>query len=124
MIRTHVEDIYYFEVNIKYISFIELKISELSRVRRTSENSNVFNARDGIYLVFTEKKNLFILYFYSLHAMSHPLKKGVLKMQKRKLLATPNNFGTKIFVIILLRNCISTLDVFVLKYESYGRLEF
>ena len=47
--------------------------------------------------------------------MSHPLKNEVLKMQKRKKIANLNNFGTKIFVTLLLRKCIPTLDVFVLK---------
>ena len=45
-----------FEVNTKYISSSVLKTSEFSRVRSTSENSDVFNSRDEIYLVFTEKK--------------------------------------------------------------------
>ena len=52
----HIEDIYFFEVNTKYISSSVLKISEFSRVRSTSENSDVFNSRDEIYLVFTENK--------------------------------------------------------------------
>ena len=39
---------------------------------------DVFNSRDEIYLVFTEKGTFsFSFYtFYRLHAMSHPLKKG------------------------------------------------
>ena len=56
--------------------------------------------------------------------MSHPLKKEVLKMQKRIFLGNPNNFGTKIFVTFLLRKCIPTLDVFIHKKESFGRLKF
>ena len=51
-----IEDIYFFEVNTKYISSSVLKTSEFSRVRSTSENSDVFNSRDEIYLVFTENK--------------------------------------------------------------------
>ena len=48
-IRSHeqiqsIEDIYFFEVNTKYISLSVLKTSESSRVRSTSENSNVFNS--------------------------------------------------------------------------------
>ena len=54
-------------VNTKYISSSELKTSEFSRVRSTSENFDVFNSRDGIYIVFgIYLKNvnfLFILYF-------------------------------------------------------------
>ena len=62
----YIEDIYFFEVNTKYISSSVLKTSEFSQVRSTSENSDVFNSRDEIYLVFTEKKVkfLFILYFF------------------------------------------------------------
>ena len=52
--------------------------------------------------------------------MSHPLKKEVLKMQNRKILANPNNVGTKIFVT-LLRKCIHRLDFFVY-IERYGHL--
>ena len=43
---------YFFEVNTKYISS---KTSEFSLVRCTSENFDVFNSRDDINLVFTEK---------------------------------------------------------------------
>ena len=50
------EDIYFFEVNTKYISLNVVKTSDFSRVRSTSENSDVFNSRDEIYLIFTEKK--------------------------------------------------------------------
>ena len=51
-----IEDIYFFEVNTKYISSSELKTSKFSRVRSTSENLDVFKSRDEIYLVFTDKK--------------------------------------------------------------------
>ena len=51
----YIEDIYFFEVNTKYISSSVLKTSEFSRVRSMSENSDVFNSQDEIYLVFTEK---------------------------------------------------------------------
>ena len=61
----YIEDSYFFEVNTKYISSSVLKTSEISRVRSTSEHSNVFNSRDEIYLVFTKIKVnfLFVLYF-------------------------------------------------------------
>ena len=52
----NIEDIYFFKDNTKYISSSVLKTSDFSRVRSTSENFNVFNSRDDIYLVFTEKK--------------------------------------------------------------------
>ena len=63
-VMSYMEDICFFEVNTKYISSSELKTSEFSRVRSTSENFYVFNSRDEIYLVFTAKKAnfLFILY--------------------------------------------------------------
>ena len=51
-----IEDIYFFEVNTKYISSSMLKTSEFSQVPSMSENFDVFNSRDDIYLVFTEKK--------------------------------------------------------------------
>ena len=52
--------------------------------------------------------------------MSHSLEREVLKMQKRKNLANPNNFGTKIFVTFLLRKCIATLNVFAHKKIVIG----
>ena len=57
-----------------------LKTLEFSKVRNKSENSDVFNLLDDIYLVFNEKKYIFFFIGY----MSHPLKKEVLNMQKRK----------------------------------------
>ena len=53
---TYIEDIYFFEVNTKYISSSELKTSKFLRVRSTSENLDVFKSLDEIYLVFTDKK--------------------------------------------------------------------
>ena len=51
------EDIYFFEVSTKYISSSAVKKSVFfSRVRSTSENADIFTARDEIYLVFAEKK--------------------------------------------------------------------
>ena len=52
----YIEDIYFFEVNTKYISSSELKTSKFSRERSTSENLDDFKSRDEIYLVFTDKK--------------------------------------------------------------------
>ena len=52
----YIEDIYFFEVNTKYISLSVLKTSEFSQVCSMSKNSDVFNSRDEIYLVFTGKK--------------------------------------------------------------------
>ena len=43
----YIEDIYFFEVNTKYISSV-LKTSEFSRVHSTSENSDAFNSGDEI----------------------------------------------------------------------------
>ena len=53
-------------MNTKYISSSELKTSKFSRVRSTSENLDVFKSRDEIYLVFTDKKYIFFL-FYTIH---------------------------------------------------------
>ena len=52
----YIENIYFCEVNTKYISSSELKTSKFSRVRSTSENLDVFKSQDEIYLVFTDKK--------------------------------------------------------------------
>ena len=61
MFSTHemkyITDIYFFEVNTKYISSSVLKTSEFSRVRSTNENFDVFNLRDEI------KKSKFSFYF-------------------------------------------------------------
>ena len=51
-----IEDIYFFEVNTKYISSNVLKISVISRVRSTSDIADIFKTWDEICLVFTEKK--------------------------------------------------------------------
>ena len=45
-----IEDIFFFEVNTKYISSCVLKTSEFSQVRSTSENFDAFNTQDEIYL--------------------------------------------------------------------------
>ena len=63
-----------FEVNTKYISLSELKTSEFSRVHSTSEFFYVFNTQDEIYLVFTEKKQIFFL-FYTIHG-HFPIRKA------------------------------------------------
>ena len=47
-----IEDIYFFEVNTKYISSSELKTSKFSRVRSTSENLDVFKSRDEIFGIY------------------------------------------------------------------------
>ena len=54
-------------MNTKYISSSELKTFEFSRERSTSENVYVFNLRDEIHLVFTEKKSKFSFLFYTIH---------------------------------------------------------
>ena len=41
--KLYIEDIYFFSVNTKYISSNVLKISEISRVRSTSEIADIFN---------------------------------------------------------------------------------
>ena len=66
----YIEDIYFFEVNTKYISSSAVKKISIfhecvecgeknqyfSRVHSTSENADIFTARDEIYLVFAEEK--------------------------------------------------------------------
>ena len=42
-------------MNTKFILPNILKISVISRVRSTSEMADIFNTRDQIFLVFTEK---------------------------------------------------------------------
>ena len=52
----YIKDIYFFEVNTKYISSNVLKKSVISRVRSTSQIADIFITFDEIVLVFTEKK--------------------------------------------------------------------
>ena len=54
--RNYIEDIYFFEMNTKYISSNVLKISVISRVRSTSEIADIFNTWNEIFLVFADKK--------------------------------------------------------------------
>ena len=93
----YIEDICFFEVNTKYISSSELKTSEFSRVRSTSENFYVFNSRDEIYLVFTEKKANFLFILYNTRAFFQFTRQAV-KMQKTKFFENTNNFGTTLFL--------------------------
>ena len=93
----YIEDICFFEVNTKYISSSELKTSEFSRVRSTSENFCVFNSRDEIYLVFTEKKQMFFFYFIQYMGIFQFTRQAV-KMQKPKIFENTNNFGTTLFL--------------------------
>ena len=66
----YIEDIYFFEVNTKYISSSELKTSKFSGVRSTSENLDAVKSRDEIYLVFTDKKYFFFI-LYNTRAFSY-----------------------------------------------------
>ena len=83
----YIEDICFFEVNTKYISSSELKTSKFSRVR---------NSRDEIYLVFTENKQIFFL-FYTIHG-HFPIHKAGGEMQKPNIFENTNNFGTTLFL--------------------------
>ena len=80
-----------------YISSSEFKISEFSRVRSTSENIYVFNSRDEIYLVFTEKKSKFSFYFIQ-YTDIFQFTRQAMKMQKPKVFENTNNFGTTLFL--------------------------
>ena len=51
-----IEDIYFFEVNTKYVSSSAVKNQYFSRVRSTSENADIFTTQDEIYFVFDVKK--------------------------------------------------------------------
>ena len=96
MLLKYIEDICFFEVNTKYISSSELKTSEFSRVRSTSENFYVFNSRDEIYLVFTEKSK-FPFYFIQ-YTDIFQFTRHAVKMQKPKIFENTNNFGTTLFL--------------------------
>ena len=54
---------YFFSVNTKYISFRELKTSDLLLVLRARESSDGFNILDRIYLVFTSKKYISSMFY-------------------------------------------------------------
>ena len=56
----YIDDIYFFEVNTKYISSNVLKISVISRVRSTSEIADIFKTW---YIL---NKSKFSFYFFSL----------------------------------------------------------
>ena len=60
----YIEDIYFFEVNTKYISSNVFKISLILQVRSTNEIADIFIIWDETFLVhvFTEKRN-FSSYF-------------------------------------------------------------
>ena len=68
-------------MNTKYISSSELKTSEFSRVRSTSENFYVFNSRD---LVFAEKSK-FSFYFIQYTGIFQFTRQAV-KMQKQNFI--------------------------------------
>ena len=55
VMRKNIEDIYFFEVNTKYISSNVLKISVISRVRSTNKIADICNVFDELFLIFTEK---------------------------------------------------------------------
>ena len=93
----YIEDICLFEVNTKYTSSSELKTSEFSRVLRTRENFYVFDSRDEMYLVFTEKKSKFSFYFIQYTGIFQFTRQAV-KMQIPKIFENTNNFGTTLFL--------------------------
>ena len=70
-------------------------------MQHTRENSDVFNSRDEMFLVFSiyqEKKVnfLFILYFLYATCNASPTEKGGAENAKTNFLANPNNSDTKI----------------------------
>ena len=98
IIPLYIEDICFFEVNTKYISSRELKTSEFSRVRSTSENFDVFNSRDEIYLVFAEKNNNKFSFYFIQYTGIFLFTKQAVKMRKPKIFENTNNFGTTLFL--------------------------
>ena len=50
-------------MNTKYVSSNVMKISVNSRVRSTSEFSDIFNTFDEIFLAFTEKSKFSLIFF-------------------------------------------------------------
>ena len=91
----YIEDICFFEVNTK-LSSSELKTSEFSRVRSTSENFYVFNSRDEIYFVFTKKKQIF--FFFIQYTGIFQFTRQAVKMQKPNIFENTNHFGTTLFL--------------------------
>ena len=83
-------------MNSKYISSSELKTSKFSRVRSTSENLDVFNSLDEIYLVFTDKKYFFFLFITI--QWHFPIHKAGGENAKPKTFENTNNFGTTLFL--------------------------
>ena len=65
-----IEDIYFFEVNTKYISSNVLKISVISRVRSTNKITDICKTFDELALVFTEKKCYCFLWMFEFNAMN------------------------------------------------------
>ena len=96
----YIEDIYFFEVNTKYISSSVLKTSEFSRVKIL-----MFSTHEMKYIWYLPKKSkfsfyfvLFIGYMQCLTLLKIQKRKILTNPNKRKILANPNNFGTKLFV--------------------------
>ena len=84
-------------MNTKYISSSELKTSEFSRVCSTSENFDVFNSRDEIDLVFTEKSKFSFL-FYTIHGYFPIHKAGGDNAKTNFFFENTNNFVTTLFL--------------------------
>ena len=63
VMRKNIEEIYFFEVNTKYISANMLKISVISRVRRKNNIADICNTFDELFLVFTEKNVVVFVVF-------------------------------------------------------------
>ena len=59
----NIEDIYFFEVNTRYISSNVLKISVISRVRPKNKIADICNTFDELFLVFTEKNVVVFIVF-------------------------------------------------------------
>ena len=60
----YIEDIYFFEVNTKYISSNVSKISVISRVRSTSEIADISTHERKYFWYLPKKKSNFFFYFF------------------------------------------------------------
>ena len=79
-IQKHIEDIYFFELNTKFILTSVLKHQNFHECTARVNLFDVFSIRDEIYLVFTQnsKFSFFILVIVNMQCLTH--KKELLKI--------------------------------------------
>ena len=86
-----IEDIYFLEVNTKYISSSELKTSEFSRVR-------MFSTQEMKYIWYSPKKKSKFSFYFIQYTGIFQFTRQAVKMQKPKFFESTNNFGTTLFL--------------------------